>query len=139
MELALAEADVAGVLVSAAKGETLIADKARNLVVVMISGTVADIEEIDGSKLKPARKLALRQTASFTLLNLCQALKALGLTGMPKELQERLAAQDANGSNWRSGMAQLNVLIQNAPGGSVSVSKPEKPVETDQTVKNANA
>jgi hypothetical protein len=121
LELAMQQSDAATVLIEAARGEREVLESFRAVALVMLRDTLANIEQVR-SEGKPARRLALIQTASFALQNLSQALKNVGFIGIPKGLQDRLKDREERGDGWRSGMAMLNVLIQNGPSAAVSVA-----------------
>ena len=131
LEVEAARTDALAVVIEAAKGEKLLIDAFKSAVLVMVRDLLGNVEAIRDEK-KAARRLALNQTASFTALNLAQALKALGVVGVPKRLLEAMNESGERGADWKQGaLAQLNVLVQTAGGASVSVSGGQKPVETE--------
>lgn len=140
IEAALQAADAGAILLNAITDERIITGRFKSVVLVALDRIFADIDELAAVK-SQGRRANLVQTYTFAVKNLADAVKAIGITGLAKRVQDGTnGGDDRYGDGWKTGaMAQLNVLIQNAPGGSVSVSKAEKPVETDQTVKNVNA
>ena len=106
-------------ILAAADNERAGLERFRTAVFVFIQDTVADINSIR-DKFTEAKRIKLRQDASFTILNLAQALKNLGLTGIAKELRDRMEGQKP-GEDWQ----RANVLVQVntlAGGGSSGVA-----------------
>ena len=121
LQRALADCDAAGALVAAAKGERLVTDRFRELAVIIIAALIVESGQLPE---KQRGKLNALQTMSFTALNIGQALKAVGIIGLPKELRDGLkAGEDGNPDGFRGALANLNVMIQAAGGVTVSSGK----------------
>lgn len=128
LEAALVKSDAASAIIQAASNDRAGLERFRTAVFVFIQDTVADVNSIR-DKFTEAKRIKLRQDASFTILNLSAALKNVGLTGIAKELRDRLDGRQ-EGDEWQRAavLVQVNQL---AGGGSVSVGPvKEKPAET---------
>ena len=112
----LARAEIGQVLISAAKDESVITSHLRSVVLVTLKDSLADLEAIRTSG-KPSSRVGLRNTISFTVANLTQALKNMGVGALPKEIRERLAGEPS-GDNWKGAMRDLNVMLKVDVGGS---------------------
>lgn len=119
LERALADSDVADVLVSAARGERMITDKFRELALVVVAALVIESGQLPA---KQAGRVRVLQALTFSALNMGQALKAVGVIGLPKELRDRLdsSASAGDGDGFKRALMNLNVMVQ--AGGKVSVS-----------------
>ena len=119
LELEMQRADAAQIIVEAAASDRAAIERFRTLAIRMVNDTLADVESIAG-EFTAAKRLNLRQTASFTILNLAQALKNVGLTGVPKELRDGLGGSGASGEAWKAAvLVQVNQMA--GAVGSVSV------------------
>jgi hypothetical protein len=126
-ESQLIKSDAAQIIVEAVKADRVVSEAIRSVVLVLLKGSIADIQLIeDDAEMKPARRIELRNTVSFMVLNLGNALKSIGLTGMPKEIADRMKA---DGTDWRKGVAiqVINNLVS-APADKSVIETAEKSV-----------
>ena len=129
LELIAKESDALGRLVKAVQGENAILDRVRTVSLLLLESMAKDLEdltaepEINPTTGKAAKTLAastvvnLHQTVSFTLKNLCDALRSVGLVGLKRMLDDGPGGQGSPG-DWKGAIRDLNVMLKVDVAGS---------------------
>ena len=112
-QLALEKANAGQIIAEAISAEREVIDKAKSLAIKLLSAVELAIEQVAAladSEGKEKKMLDLANTASFCLLNTSNAMKALGVVGLPKALND--AGKSGNGQWDKQLLQQINVTVQ---------------------------
>jgi hypothetical protein len=117
LEKAEQAADATSIVIAAAKGDQMLTNKFREFAVVAITLLISELSQLPE---KQRSRLDAIQTATFSIQNIANSLKAAGVIGMPKQITDRLEAAQENGDpGFARALAQINLQVN---GGSVNVS-----------------
>ncbi len=126
LESMLAQADTARALLSLAEGDRTLRDTVRATAITGVQLVQESLNELRG--MKTATKLRALSTASFALLNVCNALKAVGIAVAVRHGKSGDDA-DSPGEAWVRGLAQQINLAVTVHGAEPSKVCNERPTE----------
>ena len=120
---ALRACDAGTAILKALADETMLLDKFRDVVAIMLGQLQGEADEI--AKLKTvSRRAQACSTFSFVVKNLADSMKALGLVGTPKGLSDQLRGGSDGAPGWKDAVAQqVNVQINVAGGKAEALTK----------------
>lgn len=110
LERKVKESDAHEVILAACQVDRQVVRSVANFALVTIARCTTAVELVDEKK-APATKLSAYNTASFAVKNVCDALRAAGIVGLPKGLADN--GKMDNG-RWDPGMLQQINLTVNA-------------------------
>jgi hypothetical protein len=115
MEAELVKADASAVILEAVKADRTIVHGITSFAITMIASLSRCVESVKEENSASTKAQALN-TASFAMKNLAEALKHVGIVGLPRGLANE-GAQGGNGKWDAKILNQINLTVQQAKDG----------------------
>lgn len=143
-QAALQAINAGQVIAEAITAERQIVDKAKQVtstIMEAVNGVAQTLVSMSNDQANVRKVSDIANTLSFTISNLCNAMKALGVVGLPKALND--AGKSGNGQWDKQLLQQINVTVQGLTSAPAKVETETKSqgkevvIETEPKTENA--